>query len=690
MKRNNRLLNIVFCLLVAGAISGCSGEESATQTREHSLQTETVFVDEGFESQHPYPNNSREEWILDVPSNAVSVTVHFGRVETEPFFDYISIFDQTGEEIHRLTGNRSNESFTVEGPVLRILLYSDHSIRRWGFEVLNYQYDIPAGEQQPKDRRPYCGAIGTKSEGWYWRDTDELIKYAMCADSPEPYCGAIGSRSEGWYSPHVPAMEDGDLGVKDLIVWDFCRFVEGIAVAGETCGGDSGFECYEEWDLYCAGATETEPGVCLWHGSCRTVEDCLEPGNIWIRPACVGYAGCSDENTCTWTCDGEPIEMGVWSWTTVAVASIESDHPYANNFDHTWTIHKPGASKIKVHFPLIDVEYYFDWIEVSGDYSEEDLILTGYYTNYWTPEIEGDTAYISLVTDYSVRRWGFKVDKVSYYELLPPGVCNRTEDCNVGYECIPNECSDPYSPCYGECWRDESCDDGTEVTCKMLPPICGPGTILAHQDSCYRCVDPETCEAPAEAGSEGSPCSMDSHCIDGLFCKNIINGEGSCRGELWCAPETVEADCADAIHPAIPGYWVCPDSTCAWHHTMVEQHVMAQDTPIAIPDNNPAGITSTLHVSNMIACDMEILLDFDISHTYIGDLIVGLRDPHGTRVIIANRYGGSSQNLVVTGLDISDYIGKNGVTGTWTLDVSDHAWLDTGTLNSWGLRLSCQ
>ena len=60
----------------------------------------------------------------------------------------------------------------------------------------------------PTDHRPYCGAIGSRSEGWYWGDSGTLIAYARCAGLADPICDAIGSRSEGWYST------DG------RIVWD--------------------------------------------------------------------------------------------------------------------------------------------------------------------------------------------------------------------------------------------------------------------------------------------------------------------------------------------------------------------------------------------------------------------------------------------------------------------------------------
>ena len=45
--------------------------------------------------------------------------------------------------------------------------------------------------------QPECGAIGSRSEGWY--DCNGLIRWELC-NGCTAECGAIGSRSEGWYS----------------------------------------------------------------------------------------------------------------------------------------------------------------------------------------------------------------------------------------------------------------------------------------------------------------------------------------------------------------------------------------------------------------------------------------------------------------------------------------------------------
>ena len=42
------------------------------------------------------------------------------------------------------------------------------------------------------------------------------------------------------------------------------------------------------------------------------------------------------------------------------------------------------------------------------------------------------------------------------------------------------------------------CDDGSLPTCPMTEPKCADGTITAVKGGCFSCVDPKTCEAPAQ------------------------------------------------------------------------------------------------------------------------------------------------------------------------------------------------
>jgi subtilisin-like proprotein convertase family protein len=88
----------------------------------------------------------------------------------------------------------------------------------------------------------------------------------------------------------------------------------------------------------------------------------------------------------------------------------------------------------------------------------------------------------------------------------------------------------------------------------------------------------------------------------------------------------------------------------------------------------------------------------DITHTFIGDLIVEVTSPEGTVVRLHDRSGGSDDDMHMyyddEGGDVpdgpgmlSDWEGEV-VTGTWTMTVSDNAGVDTGSLDHWALKIA--
>ncbi len=105
----------------------------------------------------------------------------------------------------------------------------------------------------------------------------------------------------------------------------------------------------------------------------------------------------------------------------------------------------------------------------------------------------------------------------------------------------------------------------------------------------------------------------------------------------------------------------------------------------AIHDEMPVAIGSTV-------TDIEVYVN--ITHTWIGDLIVSLTSPGGTTVVLHNRTGGSADDIVgwypgeLTPHESLDaFIGET-TDGDWRLTVSDNAGGDQGYLNTWCLRFT--
>lgn len=111
----------------------------------------------------------------------------------------------------------------------------------------------------------------------------------------------------------------------------------------------------------------------------------------------------------------------------------------------------------------------------------------------------------------------------------------------------------------------------------------------------------------------------------------------------------------------------------------------SNSTPVSIPDNNATGITSTISIADaytVFGADVSV----DITHTWIGDLIVELTSPSGTTVNLHNRSGSSDDDIVET-YSVSNFNGEM-MAGDWVLSISDNAGQDLGTLNSWSLTFS--
>jgi subtilisin-like proprotein convertase family protein len=187
-------------------------------------------------------------------------------------------------------------------------------------------------------------------------------------------------------------------------------------------------------------------------------------------------------------------------------------------------------------------------------------------------------------------------------------------------------------------------------------------------ENCENC--PFDCPCPncpdgAVDTAEGEECD-DNNSTDGDGCssKCVVEDGYTCTGE--------PSSC-------IPQFFLDQSSACS----------------CAIPDLGTR--IDTLSIGS--ACTIiDINVDMNITHTWIGDLTITLESPNATIVTLHNASGGSADNIIgnyeatltVDGPGaLADFIGGPG-NGTWTLTVDDGAFGDTGTLNSWGIHLTCQ
>ena len=143
------------------------------------------------------------------------------------------------------------------------------------------------------------------------------------------------------------------------------------------------------------------------------------------------------------------------------------------------------------------------------------------------------------------------------------------------------------------------------------------------------------------------------------------------------------------------------------------------NTVTDIPDNNPAGISSSVVVSNITTAIGKVIVSLHVNHTFDADLVMRLVAPDGTTITLSQNNGGSGDNYGIGCTDaqrttfddaaagsfttvVAPFIGsfrphrsrgvlngKSGsrVSGRWQFQISDVIAIDTGSLRCWSLTL---
>ncbi|MCC6547862.1 S8 family serine peptidase [Candidatus Sumerlaeota bacterium] len=126
----------------------------------------------------------------------------------------------------------------------------------------------------------------------------------------------------------------------------------------------------------------------------------------------------------------------------------------------------------------------------------------------------------------------------------------------------------------------------------------------------------------------------------------------------------------------------------SWTNYGPENVLQYSATPnVAIPDNDSTGVSSTINFNappNFVVEHVEVI--FNATHSYRGDLQLVLQSPSGFNSTLATRHGDGADNFSNWVFSSIAHWGEN-PNGAWRLNVSDMAAIDTGTFNSWQLKV---
>ena len=108
----------------------------------------------------------------------------------------------------------------------------------------------------------------------------------------------------------------------------------------------------------------------------------------------------------------------------------------------------------------------------------------------------------------------------------------------------------------------------------------------------------------------------------------------------------------------------------------------------AIPDDDPAGVTSAIPVE-AAGRVRTVRLFLNIRHQYLGDLQVTLTSPSGRHAVVLDRVGGNATNLRgwVDSVEVTRLFQNESAQGDWQLRVADLSVRDLGELVAWRLEL---
>jgi subtilisin-like proprotein convertase family protein len=112
----------------------------------------------------------------------------------------------------------------------------------------------------------------------------------------------------------------------------------------------------------------------------------------------------------------------------------------------------------------------------------------------------------------------------------------------------------------------------------------------------------------------------------------------------------------------------------------------------SLPDNDGTSVFSYITIANSGAVVSEDFnMDIDVTHDHIGELVIWLTSPSGTRIFLHLLQGGAADdiqgnypNTLTPAQSLDAFLGEP-LDGDWELEIRDQGASGTGSLNSWAI-----
>jgi cysteine-rich repeat protein len=464
-----------------------------------------------------------------------------------------------------------------------------------------------------------------------------------------------------------------------------------------TCGVEAGYTC-----------TGTAPSVCTTtcgDGIKAGAEQCddmnMADGDC-CSSGCQIEAGCELEpnNAC-----GSQNVLPAFAGSPLSTTIKGNINPATDVDFYTFTLPGPGAQSVRV-------ETFFGTPAGCGAVAAKDTHLQLRGTDCTTvlttnDDIDGLTNWCSAIDGtalsaakglaagtYTVRVARSTLgtqSPVPAYDLriqilstCGNGTIEPTEACDDGNVAAGDGCS---ATCAVE--AGFSCS-GSPSSCLTI--ACGNGVVQTG----------ETCDDGNTGAGDG--CDATCHLEANFVC---VGQPGVCT--------PFETSCGDALDNDGDGMIDGADDDCiatvnfpACAAGQTRKVFRSTDTPLVIPDNLAAGVTSTINVTGAGTAVRSAMV-YNITHTWDADVDMFLTPPGGTATDVCSDNGDDGFDFSRTVLDNTCAVNIGTLTtsdaapftgcfkpenpiatagdGAWTLKLADDANGDIGTLDSWAVIL---
>ena len=431
-----------------------------------------TFVSSSYSTPHPYSNSQTYTKTFSHPG-ATGMKVSFSSFDTESGYDFVKIKDGTGTVLYNYSGNKGVfVSGPVNGDVITVELTSDNSVTKNGFDIDGYYYNGGSTDTTPPVISTVASSSITANSATITWTTNEAsnsqVEYGLTtsygnsttldvtkvtshsvslsgltagttyhyrvkstdaagnsAVSSDYWFTATSGATSGNYEPNDSFAQAATINygvtIRSYIQSngdiDYFKFTipKGGAINVKLANFPG------DYDVYLYNSSQSELGRGYTTSDPEIIDyTASAAGTFYVKVNGYqsAYSSTDDyELTITFT----PTAAAQWYYINRV---METAHPYANNTNITQTYSQPGAQKVAVHFVQFETELNYDFVYIKDKNNSTIATHHGTKTAFWA-EVTGDQINVNFVSDYSVTKWGYKIDQVAYYstsQLINNGI----------------------------------------------------------------------------------------------------------------------------------------------------------------------------------------------------------------------------------------------------------------------------